>query len=132
GLNAGSAGNGRLLIGNGSGFTLGTMTISNGISQTLSSGGIALSTNATNLNTGSTIVARDGAGNFSAGAVDVTSIGLRGSTTGVLTMSAPASFTNYSLTWPATAGSNGQVLSTNGSNTLSWVSVPTNGGTFLA
>src|SRR5690606_1423084 len=89
-------------------------------------------TNATNLNTGSTIVSRDPSGNFSAGAVDVASIGLRGSTTGVLTMNAPASFTNYSLTWPSTAGSNGQVLSTNGSNTLSWTSVPTNGGTFLA
>src|SRR5690606_19124061 len=34
----------------------------------------------------------------------------------------PGSFANYALTWPATAGSNGQVLTTDGAGGLSWSS----------
>src|SRR5690606_31902727 len=120
GLNGGSAGNGRILIGNGSGYTLATMNVSNGITQTLSSGGISLSTNATNANTANTIVSRDGSGGFSAGSISALNLGLRGSSSGVLTMDTPASFTSYTLVWPSNSGSNGQFLTTNGSGTLSW------------
>ncbi|WP_413287993.1 beta strand repeat-containing protein [Bdellovibrio sp. HCB337] len=38
---------------------------------------------------------------------------------------APASFTSYTLTLPTTVGTSGQVLSTNGSGTLSWATVLT-------
>lgn len=125
GLNGGAAADGRILIGNGAGYTLSTLGVSNGLSQTLSAGGIALTTNATNLNTASAIVSRDPSGNFSAGAIDVASTGIRGSTTGVVTLNAPASFTNYTMTLPADDGVNGQVLGTNGSGVTSWVNLPT-------
>ncbi|PWU19774.1 MAG: hypothetical protein C5B49_05200 [Bdellovibrio sp.] len=73
---------------------------------------------------GSSLVLRDPSGNFSGGAVDVASLSLRGSTTGFLTMTAPASFSNYSLTLPANPGSAGQVLTTNGTGNLNWMTLP--------
>jgi hypothetical protein len=48
-------------------------------------------------------------------------------------LKAPATVaTNYTLTLPGTAGTNGQVLSTNGSGVLSWVTPSTGSGDFLA
>ena len=125
GLDGSSAGNGKLLIGNGSGYTLATLQISNGISQTLGAGSITLSSNGTNSNTGSTLVERDPSGNFSAGAVDMATVGIRGNTTGTVTMTAPASFTDYSLQWPASVGGPGQVLTTDGTSALSWTTPST-------
>ena len=87
---------------------------------------------ATNLNTASTIVKRDASGNFSAGAVSIGSEVLRDSTTHTITMAAPSAVTTYSLTWPAAVGSNGQVLSTDASGVLSWVSAATGSVTSIA
>ena len=83
---------------------------------------------ATNANTASAIVKRDSSGNFSAGAISSGSLILRDSTTHTITMAAPSSVTTYALTWPAADGSSGQVLSTDGSGTLSWVTASGGGG----
>ena len=50
---------------------------------------------------------------------------------GSLTLSAPLNG-NYSLRFPANSGTTGQVLSTDGSGTLGWISVPINGEISLA
>lgn len=49
-------------------------------------------------------------------------IKLHGSTTGILTVQPPTSFVAYTLTLPTSAGSSGQILSTNGAGVLSWTS----------
>ena len=48
------------------------------------------------------------------------SIGLYGSSSGVVTLKPSASAGTWTLTLPTSAGSNGQVLTTNGSGTTSW------------
>ena len=83
---------------------------------------------ATNANTASAIVKRDASGNFSAGAVSVGSSILRDTSTGTITMAAPSSVTSYSLTWPSAVGTNGYLLSTDGSGNLSWVAPSAGGG----
>jgi hypothetical protein len=62
---------GQLLIGNSAtgAMSVATLASLNGASITNGNGTISVSTNATNLNTVSTIVARDGSGNFSAGTI---------------------------------------------------------------
>ena len=89
---------------------------------------------ATNLNTPSTIVKRDGSGNFTAGAGKFNSgIGIAdGAVGGAVTIAAPVGFTSYSLTLPPSSGSSGQILSTNGAaGTLSWVNAMISGATNL-
>ncbi|RZA06460.1 MAG: hypothetical protein EOP11_10355, partial [Proteobacteria bacterium] len=78
---------------------------------------------ATNLNTASTIVKRDAAGAFSAGAVSVDSIVAKGSSSGTATLRAPATIsTPYTLELPAAAASsNGQILSSTTAGVLSWI-----------
>jgi hypothetical protein len=63
--------NGQLLIGDSTNgrFSVGSLTTSNGLTITNNAGSIALSTNATNANTPTTIVSRDASGNFSAGTI---------------------------------------------------------------
>lgn len=53
----------------------------------------------------------------------VTTIYLYGSISGIATITAPNSFTNYSLILPADDGTSGQFLQTNGTGTLSWATV---------
>jgi hypothetical protein len=88
---------------------------------------VALGANAANaatpLNTSSTIVSRDGSGNFLAGRGTFNS-GIKvtdGVAGGQIGITAPVGFTSYVLTLPPTAGSSGQVLSTNGSGVTSWI-----------
>ncbi len=54
---------------------------------------------------------------------------LNGSTSGSVALDAPAdtspSGTDFTLTWPTSAGASGQYLQTNGSGTLSWQTVAT-------
>lgn len=84
-----------------------------------------------------TFVMRDGSGNIAGalGTFDGLSvllggnIAFNGSVSGTINMVAPASVTTYTMTLPATAGSNGQVLTTNGSGTLSWTTA--GGGSFF-
>jgi hypothetical protein len=93
-------------------------------------------TTATSTNTNGAIVARDGSGNF------VTSTGTFQASivledpdagTNTITIQAPATLAvDYTLTLPINAGTGGQVLTTNGSGVLSWVTSGTgnivNGG----
>jgi hypothetical protein len=68
---------GQLLIGDSTNnrYSIGSLTVSNGLLYTPASGAISISTNATNNNTVSTIVARDASGNFSAGSITASLIG---------------------------------------------------------
>jgi hypothetical protein len=70
-VNGAAPTNGQLLIGNttNSNFSVGTLTVSNGVLIVNGAGTISLSTNATSNNTASTIVSRDATGNFSAGTI---------------------------------------------------------------
>lgn len=91
-----------------------------------------------------TFVMRDGTGNI-AGALGTFdglsvllggSIGLNGATSGTVNLAAPTAVTSYTFTLPATAGSTGQVLTTNGTGVLSWISpsggLPASSGTAAA
>ena len=82
------------------------------------SSAVTFAVDATSANTASKGVARDASGNFSAGAVTATSIVVSGTT----------SLNGVAYTWPASAGTNGQVLATNGAGTLSWVTGGGGGG----
>jgi fibronectin-binding autotransporter adhesin len=122
GLNASSAANGALLIGNGSGFSLSTLGFSNGLGVANLVGGIALSTNAQVTNVPNTIVTRDGSGSFAAGTATLQSLVLQG--LGTVGISTPA-LANYSMVLPFDIGLPGQVLQTDGTNQLSWRAVGT-------
>lgn len=74
---------------------------------------VTIAADATSANTASKLVARDGSGNFSAGAITASSIIVSGTTT----------LNTVAYTWPAADGSSSQVLTTNGSGTLSWSTV---------
>ncbi|KYG70331.1 hypothetical protein AZI85_14430 [Bdellovibrio bacteriovorus] len=77
---------------------------------------------ATNLNTASTIVKRDGSGNFNAGSISVSSSVYRDSGSNTVMVQAPTAVTtSYVLKWPTAVGSANQVLGTDASGNLSWV-----------
>ena len=119
GLDASSAANGSLLIGNGSGFGLGTLVGANGILLSSGAGSVGISTNAQVSNTINTLITRDGSGNFAAGQATLDSLRLNNAGSQV-TISNPVG-SNYSLLLPANIGTPGQVLSTDGTGSLSWV-----------
>lgn len=75
-----------------------------------------------NTNVASTIVKRSAAGAISAGNSDFTGVRLFDSVSGYITLQTPATVTSYSLTLPTGTGTNGQMLTTNGSGVLSWTS----------
>jgi hypothetical protein len=90
---------------------------------------------ATDVNTPSTIVKRDASGNFSAGTVNAATVAVSTSLTvedpgagsNKVTVQAPSGLAgNYTLTLPVDDGTSGQVLSTDGSGTLSWASALSN------
>ncbi len=62
-------------------------------------------------------------GTFGAG------LNLSGSASGYVGFVVPASVTSYTLTFPSSKGSNGQVLQTNASGVLSWVTPSSSSGT---
>jgi hypothetical protein len=101
----------KILVGNSSGVA---MPVSMSSDATISNTG-AVTVTKTTTGTSSTILSLDGSG-----IGNMFGAGLLGSTSGTITMRAPATTANYTATWPNTAGSNGQVLTTNGSGTLSW------------
>lgn len=74
---------------------------------------VTIAADATSTNTASKLVARDSSGNFAAGAITASSISVSGATT----------LNTVAYTWPAADGSSSQVLTTNGSGTLSWTTV---------
>jgi hypothetical protein len=113
--------NGQLLIGStGLAPAVGNITGSGGAVVTNGAGTIAISTNAVSTNTASTIVTRDASGDFSAAAITNNSNILKGSTSGTVTMKAPATVTSYTLTWPTAVGGAGNFLMTDASGNLSW------------
>lgn len=59
----------------------------------------------------------------SGGSLNGSNLKLNGSVSGVLTITAPATFTNYSLTFPIDDGTSGQYLQTDGNGVLSWQTV---------
>ncbi|MFS4460531.1 tail fiber domain-containing protein [Bdellovibrio sp. HCB2-146] len=69
-----------------------------------------------------TLVLRDPAGNFAANDVSFSSVDIRNASANKVTFNVPASFTNYALTLPTSAGTAGHVLTTNGAGVLSWTS----------
>lgn len=81
-----------------------------------------LSNGATETNTATAIVRRDGTGGFLAGNVNVASSRLRDSGSNYVTLDAPTTVTsNYGLTFPAAVGAAGQTLvTTDTSGTLAW------------
>ena len=119
GLNASSAVNGALLVGNGSGFSLSNLNSSNGIVVNNQVGTIALSTNGTSGNVANTLVYRNSTGGFSAGTIGVQTLSLVGA--GTVSLNAPAG--NYAMNFPPSMGTPGQFLMTNGTSNLSWASM---------
>lgn len=78
---------------------------------------------ATPLNTANQIIKRDGSGNYAANVGTLAALKLLGSVTGTLTLAAPATFSDWTMTLPTTAGTVGQALITNGTGQTSWASV---------
>ncbi len=83
---------------------------------------------ATNLNTASTLMKRDASGNSSLNSLSANNVSTQNvylyeaTNTNSVQLKAPAAFANYALTFPTGLGSNGQLLSTDASGNLSWVS----------
>jgi hypothetical protein len=75
-----------------------------------------------NTNVASSIVKRSPSGAIAAGIADFTGVRLFDSVSGYITLQTPATVTSYSLTLPTSAGTTGQMLTTNGSGVLSWTS----------
>lgn len=155
GANTSSASNGQLLIGNGSGFTLSTLSAGSGISITNTSGGITITnigggggpTTPAGLNTevqynNSGVFGASAGFTYSEGFGSVLSIGNFGgrsgsirlqnvsSATGNVGISVdPGATTSWTLVLPSNAGANGQVLSTDGFGVTSWSTVSSGSGT---
>lgn len=80
---------------------------------------------------GNTYVAMDTSGNLFATGGEIRGNDVRalrhlkvsGSSAGTITIDAPSSFTDYTLVMPSDDGTSNQVLTTNGTGTLSWQSV---------
>lgn len=83
---------------------------------------------ATSANTASAIVKRDSAGSFNANVATVNGLALN-NTGAVVNLVSPVG-ANYTLTLPGSAGSAGQVMQTNGTGTLSWVTPLTSATAF--
>lgn len=102
----------------------------------VSSAGAIVEGNASNTaKSNNTFVMRDGSGNIASalGTFDQLSvltggtIALNGATSGYVNLVSPTAPTSYTLTLPTTAGTNGYVLSTNGSGVTSWVAQSSGG-----
>ena len=73
------------------------------------------------------LVRRDGSGNISANTISATNNSTKNiylyeaTNSNYVRLQAPGTFSNYTLTFPTTAGSAGQMLQTDGTGVLSWV-----------
>jgi len=126
--------NGQLLIGNGSGFSLATLTEGSNITITNSSGGITIASTGGGTPGGSNTQIQfnnsssfGGSANFTWDGTNV-QIGATGAlrfadtdSSNYVAFKAPGTISsNVTWTLPSADGTSGQVLSTNGSGTLSW------------
>ena len=96
----------------------------------LSSSGAAINLNAssnydTNINTGSSTGLVTIGNSSSIFNIKSAAVRINGSSSGYVGIAVPSSVSSYTLTMPSVTGSNGQVLQTNGSGTLSWTSTGT-------
>jgi hypothetical protein len=130
--------NGQLLIGNGTGFSLAALTAGSNVTITNSAGGITIA--ATGGGSGSpggsnTQLQYNNSGAFAGASglvTDGTNLTLNGQadlrfadsdSSNWVAFQAPATIsTNITWTLPSADGTNGQVLQTDGSGTLSWAS----------
>lgn len=141
--------NGQLLIGNGSGYALATLTAGTNITITDSAGGIMIAASGgggggtVNSGTANQLTYYAGTGTAVSGNANATISGaaltlgvsatatgsliLAGSTSGAVTIQPNNTAGTWTMTLPATAGTNTYVLTTNGSGVTSW-SAPTSGG----
>ncbi|MGZ3770394.1 MAG: tail fiber domain-containing protein [Bdellovibrio sp.] len=124
-ITAGTGLTGGTITGTGT-IGLGTeLTGVNGLSTTgyvqRTGAGTYSTTSASTTASNNTLVQRDGSG-----VSGFYGVGITGSTSGSVTLQAPTTVTSYSLTFPAAQGASGQILSNNGSGTLSWVNALTN------
>ncbi len=106
----------------GSGSVAATVNSVGGATAAAVASGAALANAATDVNTVSTLVKRDGSGNFAGSAATLTSIILKDTGTKTVTLSAPTTVsTSYALKFPtAVASVTGQVLTSDTSGVLSW------------
>jgi len=104
---------------NSSGFVT-SITAGAGLSGgTITSTG-TLSVDSTTAGASSKILQLDGSG-----VANMSGAGLKGASSGTLTLQPAATTSNYSLSFPAAQGSSGQFLSNDGSGNLSWTSPST-------
>ncbi len=111
----------------GSGSVAATVTsVGGSTAATIHSAELAANA-ATNLNTASAIIKRDGSGNFAAGSANLSGVILRDAGSNTVTLQAPAAVgTSYILKFPTgVAASNGQVLSSDTSGNLNWITPST-------
>ena len=103
--------------------TAGAFVVNGGALGTPSSGTVTNLTGTASININGTVGATTpAAGTF-------TSVGYKGSTSGTIAFQAPAVAGTATYTLPGADGTSGQVLSTNGTGTLSWATVSGGGGT---
>ena len=136
--------NGKIWIGDGTNKAQektisGDVTLSNTGSATVAfvGGSIASAVNAatilanaaTALNTSSALVLRDGTGNFAANVATFNGVGFNNAGS-VVTLTNPIG-SSYSMVLPQNLGTNGQVLTTNGSGSTSWTTAVTSATGFV-
>jgi len=129
--------NGQLLIGNGTGFSLAALTAGSNVTITNSAGGITIAATGGSGSPGgsNTQLQYNNSGAFAGASglvTDGTNLTLNGQadlrfadsdSSNWVAFQAPATIsTNITWTLPSADGTNGQVLQTNGSGTLSWAS----------
>ncbi len=129
--------NGQLLIGNGTGFSLAALTVGSNVTITNSAGGITIAATGGSGSPGgsNTQLQYNNSGAFAGASglvTDGTNLTLNGQadlrfadsdSSNWVAFQAPATIsTNITWTLPSADGTNGQVLQTDGSGTLSWAS----------
>lgn len=108
-------------LGVNTGFA-GAFTVNGGALGTPSSGTVTNLTGTASININGTVGATTpAAGTF-------TSVGYRGATSGTIAFQAPAVAGSATYVLPGADGTSGQVLSTNGTGTLSWATASGSGG----
>jgi len=143
--------NGYIPIGNGTNYTAAALTAGSNITITNTAGGITIASTggggSGTVNSGTagqltyyastgTAVSGNANATISNGALTLGvstsvagSLGLSGSTSGKVTLQTAAAAGTWSMTLPTTAGTNGYVLSTDGTGVTSWIATSGGGGT---
>jgi hypothetical protein len=118
-LNVGNMATGTLPIARGG--TNSGSALTNGKVMVSSAGAIVEGVASNTAKTANTFVMRDGSGNIAGALGTYDQLALNGSVSGIVNLVSPATTANWTMTLPSSAGTNGYVLSTNGSGVTSWV-----------